>query len=167
MNLYILRHGLAGERSGRYPDDRKRPLTAEGEKEMFQVAKGMREMKLGFDLILSSPFVRARQTAEIIADVFKSKNLRVSDNLASEADPHNLITELNEDYPLLKNILLVGHKPYLSNLISQLSAGNGRLSLNLKKGGLCKLTVGKLRFGRCAKMKWLITPRQLSLIGKH
>ena len=166
MNLYILRHAKAGERGNRFPDDSKRPLTADGEKEMVRVAQGMRAMELSFGVILSSPFVRAKRTAEIIAVVFKSNKLRLSKNLASGADPRDLIHELNSDHPLLKNILLVGHEPYLSKLISRLSAGDEKLSLNLKKSGLCKLKVGNLRFGLCATMEWLLTPGQLALLGK-
>ena len=165
MNLYILRHAKAGERSARFPNDSKRPLTSDGEKEMFRVAKGMRQMELKFNLILSSPFVRAKQTAEIVADVFKSNKLRLSENLASGADARNLIGELNDDYPSLKNILLVGHEPDLSKLISRLSAGDEKLSVNFKKSGLCKLTVGDLRFGRCATLEWLLTPGQLERMG--
>lgn len=166
MNLYILRHAKAGERSARFPDDSKRPLTPDGEKEMFRVAKGMRKMELSFGLILSSPFVRAKRTAEIVAEVFKSNKLRLSKNLASGADARDLIHELNDDYHSFKNILLVGHEPYLSKLISRLSASDERLSLHFKKAGLCKLTVGELRFGRCATLEWLLTPKQLAALGK-
>lgn len=165
MNLYFLRHAKAGERSARFPDDSKRPLTADGEKEMFCVAKGMREMDLSFGLILTSPFVRAKRTGEIVAEVFKSNKLRLSKNLASGADPRNLIHELNEDYAALKNVLLVGHEPYLSKLISRLSAGDEKFSLHFKKAGLCKLTVGNLRFGRCATLEWLLTPKHLATLG--
>lgn len=162
MNLYILRHAKAGERNARFPDDSKRPLTADGEKEMFRVAKGMREMELSFGLILSSPFVRAKRTAEIVAEVFKSNKLRLSKNLASGADARDLIRELNDDYALFKNILLVGHEPDLSKLISRLCAGDEKFSLHFKKAGLCKLTVGELRLGHCATLEWLLTPKQLA-----
>ena len=166
MNLYILRHAKAEEFGSRYSDDSKRPLTKAGEKEMFRVAEGMRGMDLSFDLILTSPFARAKRTAEIVAEVFKSNKLRPSKNLAGGADARNLIDELNDDYPSHENILLVGHEPYLSRLISRLSAGDGKLSLNLKKAGLCKLTVGGLRAGRCAQLEWLLTPGQLEQMGK-
>jgi phosphohistidine phosphatase len=167
MDLYILRHAKAGERGARFPDDSKRPLTADGEKEMFRVAEGMREIDLNFDLILTSPFVRAKRTAEIVAEVFKSNKLRLSKNLAGGADARNLIAELNDDYPGRKNVLLVGHEPYLSELISRLSAGDERVSIHFKKAGLCKLTVGELRFGRCATLEWLLTPKQLAKLGKR
>ncbi len=167
MNLYLLRHAKAEEPGSRYSDDSKRPLTEDGEKEMFRVAKGMREMELNFELILSSPFVRAKRTAEIVAEVFKSNKLRFSKNLASGADARNLIDELNEDYASFKNILLVGHEPYLSKLISRLCAGDDKFPLHFKKAGLCKLTVGELRADRCARLEWLLTPKQLTALGKR
>jgi phosphohistidine phosphatase len=166
MNLYFLRHAKAGERSVRFPDDSKRPLTPDGEKEMFRVAKGMRALDLSFGLILSSQFVRAKRTAEIVAEVFKSNKLRLSKNLASCSDARKLVKELNNDYASLKNILLVGHEPDLSKLISRLSAGDEKLSLHFKKAGLCKLTVEELRFDRCATLEWLLTPGQLVQFGK-
>ena len=167
MNLYLLRHAKAEERGAGFPDDSKRPLTKAGEKEMFRVAKGMRALELSFDLILSSPFARAKRTAEIVAEVFKSNKLRMSQHLACAADARDLVRELNDDYAPLKNLLLVGHEPDLSKLVSRLSAGDERLSLHFKKAGLCKLTVGELRFGRCARLEWLLTPGQLDQMGKH
>ena len=166
MNLYILRHAKAGERSPRFPDDSKRPLTRDGEKEMFCVARGMREMDLNFDLILSSPFVRARRTAEIVAEVFQSNELKLSNNLASGGDSRKLIDELNDNHSSLESILLSGHEPDLSKLISRLTAGDEKLSLHFKKAGLCKLTVEELRFGHCATLEWLLTPRQLTMLGE-
>ena len=167
MNLYLLRHAKAEERSARFPDDSKRPLTDDGEKEMFRVAEGMRAMELCFDLILSSPFIRAKRTAEIVAEVFKFKKLRFTKHLASGADARNLIEEFNNDYPSLKNILLVGHEPDLSRLISLLCTGGKNLSLNFKKAGLCKLTVNELRAGHCAQLEWLLKPGQLVKLGKN
>ena len=61
--------------------------------------------------------------------------------------------------------LLVGHEPYLGRLISTLLTGGPDLTLTLKKGGLCKLTVSRLRYGRCATLEWLLTPRQMIAIA--
>ncbi|MGI8965502.1 MAG: phosphohistidine phosphatase SixA [Limisphaerales bacterium] len=166
MNLYILRHALAGDRSARYPDDRKRPITKKGRKEMRAAAKGMRKLDLEFNLILSSPFTRAQQTAEAVRKIFKLDQLSLSENLASGAKARSLISELNEKYASFKNILLVGHEPDLSELISILTSGDKKLSLHFRKSGLCKLAAGKLRGSRCATLEWFLTPRQLAAIGK-
>ena len=68
MNLYILRHGIAAERgTPGYANDADRPLTPEGERKLQLVAAAIKALELGFDLILSSPYLRARQTAEVVA----------------------------------------------------------------------------------------------------
>lgn len=161
MELYILRHAIAEERSERWRDDSKRPLTADGKKKMRAAAKGMLAMELEFDFIITSPFVRAKDTAVIVAEVFKSDKLRISKNLASGGEARLLVEELNSQYHQAEKLLLVGHEPYLSQLISLFTAGDDSLSLELKKGGLAKLTVGELRHGRCARLDWLLTPRQM------
>jgi phosphohistidine phosphatase len=161
MELYILRHAIAEERSPKWRDDSKRPLTEEGVKKMRDVAKGMLALELEFDFIITSPFVRAKHTADIVEEVFKTNKLRISKNLASGGEPRLLVEELNSHYHQAGKLLLVGHEPYLSSLISLFTVGGDSLSLELKKGGLAKLTVGELRHGRCARLDWLLTPRQL------
>jgi phosphohistidine phosphatase len=117
-------------------------------------------MKLSFDLILSSPYVRARQTAEIVAQVLKAgRRLKFSEHLASDGDPEELVDQLKSLYHAPRCLVLVGHEPYLSRLISKLVTGGTDLALNLKKGGLCKLTVRRLSYSRCATLEWLLTPR--------
>ena len=75
MNLFFLRHGKAEPRSPKWRPDSKRPLTKDGERRMAEVARGARAMDLTFDLILTSPYVRAYRTAEILADVYGEKKL--------------------------------------------------------------------------------------------
>jgi phosphohistidine phosphatase len=166
MELYLLRHAIAVERgTPGYARDSDRPLTPEGEKKMWRAAEGMKALDLSFDLILTSPYLRAKQTADIVAEVFKAQDkMEMSENLTPDGDPERLIAELNRRYRSLERILLVGHEPYLSSLISVLVTGDGSLSLVMKKGGLCLLTVDSLRCGQCATLEWLLTPRQLRLI---
>ena len=165
MNLYILRHAIAEVRSPRWPDDTERPLTSSGEKKMFKVAEGMRHLKLDFDVILSSPYQRARRTAEIVCEVLGEKR-QLSEYLKSDSDPKLLIQELNSRYQSRENILLVGHEPDLSQLVSLLCCGTTDLSLTLKKGGLCKLSVSKLKAQKCASLEWVLTPGQLRKFRK-
>jgi phosphohistidine phosphatase SixA len=72
-----------------------------------------------------------------------------------------LIAELRTDNRAQQDIMLVGHEPYLSRLLSMLLTGNPNLSVVMKKGGLCTLDLETLRFGRCARLNYLLTPRQL------
>lgn len=164
MELYILRHAIAVERGTEgYKDDSQRPLTPKGERKMKQIAGGMKELGLTFDLVLSSRFVRARQTAEIVADTFKVKDrLKFSAHLAPEEDAEDLVHDLKRLYHQPKSVLLVGHEPYLGDLIATLLAGKPAFDVTLKKGGLCLLNVESLHYGRCATLEWLLTPRQLT-----
>jgi phosphohistidine phosphatase len=159
MEIYILRHGIAVERgTPGYKKDADRPLTAEGEDKMRQIAKAMLAMGLKFDLILSSPLVRAQQTAEIVAKEL-DEELTLTDFLGPDANALELIGEINDEKP--QTVLLVGHEPDLSALISVLISGSSDANIELKKGALCKLTADKLTFGRCAALNWLLTPKQL------
>ena len=166
MNLYFLRHAKAFPRSPKFKPDAKRPLTRDGEKKMRDVARGIRKLDLSFDLILTSPYLRALRTAEILAEAFDSKKLFVSHHLAADAEPKEVINEINENFASLRNIVLVGHEPYLSGLISVLLFGGHGLEIDFKKAGLCSLTAENLRFTKCARLQWLLTPRQLVRLGK-
>jgi len=166
MNLFFLRHAKAEPRSEKTGSDAKRPLSSKGEKTIRAVAKGMRQLDLSFDVIVTSPFVRAARTAEVAADILKIEKVWTSQNLGANGNPSKLIDELNENSHDLKNILLVGHEPYLSKLISILLTGDCSLRMELKKAALCKLSVDTLRLGNCAHLDWLLTPRQLQKIGK-
>jgi phosphohistidine phosphatase len=166
MNLYLLRHGIAVDPSlPGFAKDAERPLTPKGRRRLRQIAGAMVALKNSFDVILSSPYVRARQTAEIVAKTLKwRKKLGFTDELAPGGNPKLLIQQLNELRPRPKNILLVGHEPYLSKLIALLTTGNTNMEIDLKKGSLCKLETETLRYGRCATLVCLLAPRHLVLM---
>src|SRR5882672_671424 len=125
MNLFLLRHGIAVERgTPGCEKDAERPLTPKGERRLSQIADAMDAMGLKFDLILSSPYVRARQTAEIVADALGlKKKLEFSESLTPDGDARSLIGVLNKLEPKPASVLLVGHEPFLSDLISTLTSG--------------------------------------------
>ena len=159
MEIYILRHGIAVDRgTPGYKKDSDRPLTNEGEEKVHQIAKAMLAMDLKFDVILSSPYLRAQQTAQIVAAEL-DEEVTFSDLLTPNGNPLELIRELNDEKP--QRVLLVGHEPYLSGLISVLVTGDSDAAIELKKGGLCKLSSDRLAFGQCATLNWLLTPKQL------
>ncbi len=147
-------------------NDSKRQLTPKGKRQLRQAVAAMKTLGLRFDLILSSPYLRAKQTAEIVAESLKLKRrLKFSDELAPDGSPKNLVGQLNALKPEPENVLLVGHEPYLSRLISLLTTGDMELAMDFKKGGLCKLEMEKLSYDRCATLAWLLTPRQMKLMG--
>jgi phosphohistidine phosphatase len=166
MNLYFLRHGIAVEGDEfDYANDAARRLTPKGRKQLHTIAAAMRAMDLRFDKILSSPLVRAQQTAEIIAAELKLElRMEFTDELKPGASAKKLIHQINELKPGPENILLVGHEPDFSELISLLVTGHAGGGFALKKSGLAKLEIEKLRAGKCAILAWLLTPGQMKLM---
>src|SRR6266498_4114768 len=168
MNLYLIRHAIAvDEGTPDYEQDSERPLTDKGRKKMRQIAKGLRNLGVEFDLILSSPYVRARETSEILADVFKmKKNITFTESLIPLATPELLIGEINQTYSV-NSIAVVGHEPHLSTLIGILVAENAKIDLTLKKGGVCYVTADDLHHNdHRATLEWLLTPGILTEIGE-
>jgi phosphohistidine phosphatase len=162
MKIYLLRHAIAAERDpDAYPDDRQRPLTALGQEKMIKTAGALRKLGLRLDLILSSPLVRTRQTAEIVRSHLRMKKDRLilTEALAPAGDPGKLVAEIQEKY-MVGRLMLVGHEPDLSNLISLLLSGDTSLSITMKKAGICCLSVEDLVAGKCAVLDWLINPGQ-------
>lgn len=168
MELYVMRHGKAAERDPKlYPSDDQRPLTEKGKAELEWIAAAMERLEMEFDLVLSSPLLRARQTAEIVAKALGiTKKVRYSDLLA-QPDIKPLIDHIKSLQKREPSILLVGHEPYLSELVSTLLTGTTDLNLNFKKGGLLKLQLKKTRLEWCASLDWLMTPRQLIQIAEE
>jgi phosphohistidine phosphatase len=157
MNLYIIRHAIAVEEDPS-DDDSQRALTDKGGKKMRQIAKGLRNLGAEFDVILSSPYLRAKETAEILGDVFKmKKQIAFSDNLVPMGDPDLLIAEINEKYSV-DSLAIIGHEPYLTTLVSLLVAHGSPVDVDLKKGGVCRLSTDDLHHSRHATLEWLLTP---------
>lgn len=166
MNLYLLRHGLAADlETHGLTKDSERPLTSKGERKLWRIAEGMKALELSFDIILSSPYLRARQTADIIAKALHmSKKVEFSETLTPAGSAKKLIELLKGITPAGENVLLVGHEPHLSEFISLLVSGKPGFSVIMKKGGLCKLGIESLSYGRCAALEWLLTPVQMASI---
>lgn len=163
MRLYLLRHAIAAERDAqKFPDDGQRPLTEAGTEKMIKIAQALSKMDLKIDLILSSPLVRTRETAEIARNQLSlnEDRLVLVDQLAPLGEPRQLINEIRTKY-MHERLLLVGHEPDLSNLISLLLSGDTGMSVTMKKGGICCLSIDQLAAGKCATLEWLINPGQM------
>jgi len=129
---------------------------------MKKVAKGLRHLELPLEWILTSPYRRAYDTAEIVAKELKrKKNLSITRTLGSEGDPKALIRYISQKFRSWESIMLVGHEPYLSGLIGALTSPTSKIGLTLEKGGCAKLTADSLTFGPCATLEWLLTPKIL------
>lgn len=124
-------------------------------------------MGTGIELILTSPYLRAADTARILHKKLELKKDKLVElqELRPGGDAMGLVRVINESYGPVQNIALVGHEPGLSRLISVLISGQPDLPITLKKGGVCYLSVDKLKYGRCATLEWLMAPAQLTSIA--
>jgi phosphohistidine phosphatase len=169
MKLYLLRHGLAVELGTHgMTQDSQRPLTPKGERKLEQITEAMEALGLWFDLILSSPYLRTRQTAELIAEALGArKRLKCTEALAPAGSMKELVSQLQAADPAPERVLLVGHEPYLSEFTSLLLSGDTGLAITFRKGGLCKLVAASLKHGRCASLEWLLTPKQMARMSSR
>jgi phosphohistidine phosphatase len=167
MKILLLRHGIAVEPGAAgIMQDSERALNPEGRSKTRRIARALVRLGVRPDAILTSPYVRARQTAEIVADELGlKKRLLLCEPLASGGDAKRLIAAINKQFPKAESLLLVGHEPDLSLLAALLLTGRpGGAQIELKKSGLCLLTTEALRPGRCATLEWLAPPKLL--LGK-
>jgi phosphohistidine phosphatase len=149
MRLVLMRHADAGEAdSSRWPDDRQRPLTDAGRAEHARVAEALRRMGLRFDRILTSPLVRARETADITARVYgDARAPELTDLLGDEAEPASTLKGLAQVQA--ETLLCVGHEPTLSRLAALLVSRDGRARIEMRKSGLAVIEcAGPLLPGR-------------------
>jgi phosphohistidine phosphatase len=149
MQLYFLRHGEADWPGWTKPDD-ERPLTDFGKKEVRQVAKFLNRLKVKPDLIVTSPLPRALQTAEVAAEQLKT-NLRQDETLEPGFGISELKTVLKRHRS--KVLMLVGHEPDFSSVISALTGA----SLKLSKAGVALVDIDpEAQEGR---FLWLFPPK--------
>ncbi len=161
MNIYLLRHGPAGEASNEYPDDSQRPLTEDGKEKVQEIAKGMKHLGLTFDVVYTSPYKRTRQTAEIVCKVLKLKAPVQLKNLEPGVHAASLVGKI-EAGDKGENLLLVGHEPDLSRLITLFATGLNGGVVHMRKGALALVSAGELKAGRCGTIEWLFDPDHLA-----
>lgn len=162
-NLVLVRHSQAGdaaEFSATGQGDHLRPLTEEGISRMRRAARGLHRLVEGPVSIVTSPHVRAAQTAQILKEVFPGTEIVSTPTLIPEADPRSFPEWLQEQ-PARSTLLVVGHEPHLSRLAGWLLAGEQRSLVRMKKGGACCLDVTRGRQPGQAMLQWLLTQGQL------
>jgi phosphohistidine phosphatase len=166
MDLYIVRHGIAIDRQDpKCPPDPERYLTEEGIDKAKQVARGVVALGVTADLLISSPYVRAMQTAEIFASAlgYSRQKIRRSDLLLPGAEPSMLFRELAKDKHS-SSIFVFGHAPHLDELITAALANKHNIS-SLKKAGVAALKLKRIS-PPSAELLWLATPRLLRRAAK-
>lgn len=165
MQLYIVRHGSAVDRDDpKCPADPQRYLTDEGKEKTRQVAKGVAEIAAMPDLILTSPYVRARQTAEIFAAVleYPKQKIRETDLLLPGAEPLQLFRELAKEKES-STVFVFGHGPNVDGLVAA-SVGSKHPICSMKKAGVAAVELRRL-LPPSGELLWLATPKLLRKAG--
>ena len=156
--LYLVRHAIAEERGPEYPDDTKRPVSVRGRRRMKAAARGFAGLDPGVDMILTSPLVRAVQTAEILSRELADASLRVCPSLAPEHPPEAVAQDLGRA-SAKGAIALVGHEPDLGALAAWLIGAKS--ALPFKKGGIARIDVPRLPPTQDGTLVWMATPGML------
>lgn len=166
MQLFIVRHGIAVDREDpKCPADPERFLTNEGIEKTREVAQGVVEVATVTDLMMTSPYLRAVQTAEVFATVFEysKQKIRKSDLLLPGAESLQLFRELSKDKDL-STVFVFGHAPHLDDLIATAIGTKHQIS-SLKKAGVALVELKRL-VPPSGELVWLATPKLLRKAGK-
>ncbi len=163
IELYLIRHGVAEERGEAWPDDTKRPLTADGMSKLLKSARALVRLGVAFDVIATSPLVRSRQTAEIIAGALEPHPPVVTaDWLAPGSAVAAMLSDL-EKHAKRERIALVGHEPGIGELAARLVGT--RHPIPFKKGAVCRIDVEALPPAGPGDLRWLLTTKIMRAIG--
>jgi phosphohistidine phosphatase len=155
MEIYLLRHGEAEMRSASKKDE-DRALTEKGKLDVRRVAKRAREAKVKPDVVLTSPLLRATQTAEIAQRVLDVKRVAVTTALRPDAAPESLWKEL-VTMDRVEQVVLAGHEPGMSRLVQFLL--EQPIEVDFKKGAMIRISVSGNGSSPEGVLKWMITPK--------
>jgi phosphohistidine phosphatase len=164
MELLIVRHTAAAEAAPGSADE-ERHLTAKGTKQMRRIAQGIAATVHELDALVSSPLVRAVQTADILASAYDGVKSKKLDALAPAGEREGVLSWMQEqgDNDV---VAVVGHEPHLGLLTSWLLAAPFNHFIEFKKGGACLLGWPDHPTAGHAWLKWALTPEQLHKLGK-
>jgi|SRR6516225_491980 phosphohistidine phosphatase len=162
MYIYFLRHANAGVPKANAAKDEKRPLDERGIKQGHDVGRALAAMNVTLDVIVSSPLLRALQTAEIVAREMRHRSKVVTDAALRPGASYEEFQQLLDRHSRTEAIMVVGHNPNLSQFLNKLlPGGNGATPIELKKGSIAKVE----KEGRNpAILKWYMTPKVVSAI---
>ncbi|MGE4053818.1 MAG: phosphohistidine phosphatase SixA [Vicinamibacterales bacterium] len=157
--LYVVRHGVAEERGPEWPDDNRRPLTDRGRHELKQIGQGLVRLGIVIDVLLTSPLVRAKQTADALASVLDpSPAVTVIDSLSPGAAHAALVHDLAK-HARRSSIALVGHEPGIGQTAARLAGL--RKALEFKKGAVCRIDLEEFPPGTPGHLRWFAPPKLL------
>jgi phosphohistidine phosphatase len=158
MILCLVRHGIAIDREDPdCPPETERYLTRDGIKKTREVAAGIRDLKLEPSLMITSPYVRAAQTAEIFAEAlgYSREKIRHSPALRPGSNPAEFLKEIA--HVKADEVMCFGHAPHMDQVIAAAVGGRGVFTA-LKKAGVAALEFESAGAGK-ATLIWILTPK--------
>jgi phosphohistidine phosphatase len=162
--LYLVRHAIAAERGEEWPDDTKRPLTADGVSRFREVVEGLAWFGVALDEVYSSPLVRTRQTADLLSAGLDPKPpVRLLDSLAPGHESAAVLNELAKRVKR-RRVALVGHEPDLGELAAALIGA--QRALPFRKGGVCRIDVDRIGASAAGSLVWFLPPKVLRKAGR-
>ena len=167
MVLYLVRHGEAVSlEETASKNDADRNLTIEGKEKLYQFSRTFKSIGIQSDLIITSPYKRAYETASIFLEAMEvTPKLEECEFLKPGEEVDALINHLHKRKDL-NSILIVGHEPYLGNLASTLISGKSSLNIRFKKGGICKIEISELPPKGIGELEYLLTPKIIKALKK-
>lgn len=167
MKLLLVRHADAGDRdefakSGE--PDHLRPLSEKGREQMRSGVLGLQKLVPSADLIVTSPYTRAAQTAKIVGDAYGNVAREETSTLEPEVSPADFETWLKTQGER-EVVVAVGHEPHLGNLATWLMCGAEDSRVEMKKGGACLLVFDKRPKKGTGTLRWLMGPKELGALG--
>lgn len=158
LEIYLIRHAIAAEPGPKYPDDRKRPLTAEGSKRFRESVRGLVVLGVELDVILTSPLTRAEETATLLSSGLKKRvPVETVAALAPGGKFAAVVEAVTKQAKRHRRIALVGHEPDLSETAARWLAARGHIEF--RKGAICALDLDSATPGGPATLRWLLPPR--------
>lgn len=167
MHCVLFRHGIAIDRQEWEGPEEDRPLTDRGAKRVAQAVGGLKWLELQPTHVISSPLLRAIETAKILQEMHRIRSaVQIADELLPDASPDRLLARLSE-LPPESCVYCVGHEPHLGLAASLMLAGKPSMGFPFKKAGACLIEIAMpLKPGR-GLLRWWMGPSQLRALGKR
>ena len=167
MRLLLVRHADAGDadsfaRTGK--SDHLRPLSPRGHEQMRDAARGLRALIDAADMIATSPYLRARSTADVIRREYELPSVEMTSALEPQSLPEDFERWMREQ-PRYDTVIACGHEPNLGILASWLTAGSHMPNIEFRKGGACLLIFGRRPKKAEGTLRWLMGPKELAALG--
>ncbi len=157
VKLYLVRHAIAAQRGDEWSDDAKRPLTSAGRARFRETAEGLARLGVRVEVILTSPLVRARETADIVCAVMPHRPPIVETPWLAPGVPISAAIDALGAHDNAESMVVVGHEPGIGEMAARLIGA--RTPVAFKKGAVCRIDFESAPAAASGQLRWFITPK--------